>query len=392
MPKLQKINILASTLTTIGLVAFALFKFGFIVLEPQQKLDLTGELIQMDTTGTAMNPAVSKKIERFFRHKHRSGFSGAVLYADRGKIVYKNTFGYGDYRKKNPIELDDPFQLASVSKPITALAIQQLQEKGLLQYDDPIQKFIPEFPYKGINVRQLLIHKSGLPNYMYFPKSLWPDNEVATNEDMICLMATHEPPIYLLPNKKYNYSNTGYGILASIIERTSGMSYEDYMEKHIFEPVGMTNSFVYNKSKSPELPPDVIGYQRKRRRMVRARNLNVNGVVGDKGIYSTVDDLFKLDQVLYTNELINQNNLRLAFSPAHERLYAHDNYGLGWRINTDHLGNRIAYHTGWWRGFRTYFIRELYSQRTIIVLSNNAYKGFIGTNELRSLFHVNEGP
>ena len=102
--------------------------------------------------------------------------------------------------------------------------------------------------------------------------------------------------------------------------------------------------------------------------------------------------MFRLDQALYTNNVVNQNILRLAFSPAHERLYAHDNYGLGWRVNTDHLGKRTVYHGGWWRGFRTYFIRELATQRTIIVLSNNARTGFLSSKELRNLFHVPPSP
>ncbi len=389
---MRKFNFLASFVMSLGLIAFAFTKFSFTVPEEPEEINYIGDLVKMDPTDVIVDSKVTEKIHRFFKRKNRAGFSGAVLYADGGKVIYKNTFGYGDYRKKNRIEFDDPFQLASVSKPITALAILQLQEKGIVQFDDPVEKFIPEFPYKGINIRHLLIHKSGLPNYMYFKSKLWPNRNVVTNDDIICMMEMHEPPIYLLPNKKYNYSNTNYGILASIIERASGLSYEDYLAQHIFEPLGMKNSFVYNKAEMPKVPSEVIGYQKHRRRTIRAANINMNGVVGDKGIYSTVDDLFKLDQALYTNDLVNQNTLRLAFSPAHERLYAHDNYGLGWRVNTDHEGQRTVYHSGWWRGFRTYFIRELYSQRTIIVLSNNAYTGFLGTNELRSLFHASNTP
>lgn len=332
-----------------------------------------------------VNQEVVAKIDKYFNRRHKWGkFSGTVLYADHGEVVYKKAFGYRDMKTKEPLETSDPFQLASVTKPITAIAIMMMFEQGLIQLDDPIQKYLPEVPYEGVTIRQMLTHKSGMPNYMYFSDKLWPNRRTPiSNNDVLCLMDQHKPTRYLRPGRKYNYSNTNYALLASLIEKISGKSYGDYIQRNVFDRAGMKNAFVFNRNEEYDLPAPVFGYIGKR---TRARNTYLNGVVGDKGIYASVDDLFNLDQALYTNELINQESQNLMYSSSHRRLWATDNYGLGWRVHTDKNNKRTVYHSGWWKGFRTYYIRELHSKKTIIVLSNSTIGGLLGTRELRTLF------
>ncbi|MCB0742633.1 MAG: serine hydrolase, partial [Ignavibacteriae bacterium] len=113
----------------------------------------------------------------------------------------------------------------------------------------------------------------------------------------------------------------------------------------------------------------------------------LNGVVGDKGVYTTVEDMLKFDQALYKGEPVETQTLEEAFEPAHERLYISDNYGFGWRINASDSTNKIVYHTGWWKGFRSYFIRELGKKKTIIVLSNFSAQSIFGTKQLIELFN-----
>ncbi len=338
-----------------------------------------------DEINVRVNQKVVAKIDKYFNRRHKWGnFNGTVLYADHGEVVYKKAFGYRDMKTKEPLETSDPFQLASVSKPITAIAVMLLLEEGLIELDDPIQKYLPQVPYEGVTIRQMLTHKSGMPNYMYFSDKLWPNRRTPiSNNDVLCLMEQHKPMRYFRPNRKYNYSNTNYALLASLIEKVSGKTYEAYIQRNIFDRAGMKDAFVFNRNEKYDLPKPVYGYIGKR---TRARNTYLNGVLGDKGIYASVDDLFKLDQALYTNELISQESQNMMYSSAHRRLWATDNYGLGWRVNTDKDNRRTVYHGGWWKGFRTYYIRELHSKKTIIVLSNSTTGGLLGTRELRALF------
>jgi len=331
-----------------------------------------------------VNQKVVAKIDKYFNRRYKWGnFNGTVLYADHGKVVYKKAFGYRNMKTKEPLETSDPFQLASVSKPITAIAIMLMLDQGLIELDDPIQKYLPQVPYEGVTIRHMLTHKSGMPNYMYFSDKLWPNRRTPiSNNDVLCIMEQEKPQRYLKPNRKYNYSNTNYAVLASLIEEISGKSYADYIQRNIFDRVGMESAFVFNRNNDYKLPEPVYGYIGKR---TKARNSYLNGVVGDKGIYASVDDLFKLDQALYTNELISQEAQNLMYSSSHRRLWSTDNYGLGWRVNTDKKNQRTVYHGGWWKGFRTYYIRELYSKKTIIVLSNSTTGGLLGTRELRAL-------
>jgi len=332
-----------------------------------------------------VNEQVVAKIDKYFNRRHKWGnFNGTVLYADHGKVVYRKAFGYRDMKTKEPLEADDPFQLASVSKPITAIATLMLVEQGLIDIDDPIQKYLPQVPYEGVTIRQMLTHKSGMPNYMYFSDKLWPNRRTPIhNDDVLCIMELEKPQRYFRPNRKYNYSNTNYALLASLIEKISGKTYEAYIQRNIFDRASMKDAFVFNRNKEYDLPGPVYGYIGKR---TRARNSYLNGVVGDKGIYASIDDLFKLDQALYTNELISQESQNMMYSSNHRRLWPTDNYGLGWRVHTDKKKQRTVYHGGWWKGFRTYYIRELYSKKTIIVLSNSTIGGLLGTRELRALF------
>jgi CubicO group peptidase (beta-lactamase class C family) len=259
-----------------------------------------------------------------------------------------------------------------------------LKQNGKLSYEDSVQHYFPMFPYKNITIRMLMIHKSGLPEYFYFADKFWEDrSKPISNIDVINLMIKHHPQRYYLPDKKYNYINTNYCILAAIIEEISGDTFEEFMHDNIFDPLQMTNTFIYNKTRRLENNNFAIGYTRRNR---IAENTYLNGVVGDKGIYSTIEDMLKFDQALYNDFPLKLSILNEAFEPAHDRLHIHDNYGFGWRINARDSTNKIVYHTGWWKGFRSYFIRQIGTKKTIIVLSNMSNQSVFGTKELIELF------
>lgn len=327
----------------------------------------------------------SQKINDYFETKHKlNGFNGAVLFAENEHVVYKNVFGLSNFKSKEEIKFDTKFQIASVSKTFTSYAIMLLKQQGKLDYEDSVQKYFPKFPYEGITIRLLMIHKSGLPEYFYFADKLWNDKKnPITNKTLIDLMIKEKPMRYFLPDKKYNYINTNYAILAAIIEKISGEPFEKFMKNEIFEPLEMHDTFIFNNSNINQISNIAIGYDRIGR---IAGNTYLNGVVGDKGVYTTIDDLYKFDKALKEGLLVNNDILSEAFEPAHDRLHIDDNYGFGWRINAVDSTNKIVYHTGWWKGFRAYFIRELGENKTIIVLSNVAKNSIFSSKELIELF------
>jgi CubicO group peptidase (beta-lactamase class C family) len=323
-------------------------------------------------------------LRHYFDKLAKAGFNGTVLFAEKGEVIFGKAYGYANLKTKDSLTLESAFQLASVSKPITALAVLILKEEGKISLDDSISKFIPELPYPGITIRHLLTHRSGLPNYMYFAEDDWRNKEIPlTNQDVIDLMVKNQYKPYYLPDRRYNYSNTNYAVLAYIVEQVSGMKFETFVDKRIFKPCSMRNASIYNKNTNPDNPNPVCGYPSSR---YEAENTFLNGVVGDKGVYCSAYDLLMLDQALYTDKPVSQATLAEAFTPQHKDLRSNDNYGLGWRLDVSEPWNKTIYHTGWWKGFRTYFIRETGEQRTIIVLCNTMRASRFNTHDLRDRF------
>jgi len=157
------------------------------------------------------------------------------------------------------------------------------------------------------------------------------------------------------------------------------------MKEKVFDPIGMMNTTVYDRDESEVNGEVVAGYVTWRR---KARNTYLNGVVGDKGIYSTVEDMNKFSQAIFDNLFFTDDEINIAYQLWNKELYDHDNYGYGWRINMLPDSSKIVYHTGWWKGFRTYFIRSLKDEKTIVVLSNNSRTGKISSNRLMDLFDI----
>lgn len=352
-----------------------------VVVEKEPVVDTTSIIF------SALDSAHAIAIETYFDEKfNKKEFNGVILFATNGKPIFKKAYGLENFKSNDTLTLNSQFQLASVSKPITALAILQLYEKGLIDFQDDIREYIPELPYEGITIDMLLTHKSGLFNYMYFCDRFWGSwVKPISNEETIELICKKEPDIWYLPGKKYNYSNTGYMLLASVVERVSGQSFVHYMEDHIFKPLEMNSTHIFDACLSPDIKNEgVKGYRPNRR---AAEDTYLDGVVGDKGVYSTVLDLFKLDQALYTNKIVSSKTLDIAFTPMHERLHMDDNYGYGWRIDATNPENKVVYHAGWWKGFRSHFIRTLPNKATIIVLTNHQ-RCYMPRKELMSLIDL----
>ena len=329
----------------------------------------------------------AKEFNKYFRHLNRAGiFNGNVLIAQKGVVIFENSYGYSNIRKRKKLSLNDRFQIASVSKQFTAVSILQLYEEALLDLQDTIQKFLPDFPYKDITIHMLLTHKSGLPNYIYLCDRNFhnKDTGAVTNNEAIDCLKKYKPPRYYRPGRRFDYSNTGYMVLASIVEKISKMPFDEYLKKNIFDPLDMQNTFVYRKGKTI-LPPDIaIGYKYRR---TPAEDIFLNGVVGDKGIYTTVEDLYKWDQGLYNNKIINDTILNLAFQPMGKRKWAYKNYGYGWRMYNSREAGKILYHAGWWYGYQSLLVRVEKDSTTIVVLRNKKTKGIIDQGRLFNILY-----
>lgn len=312
--------------------------------------------------------------ETFENLQKRNGFNGAVMYAEKGRLVYQKAFGQANVSDNSPLSIHTPFELASVSKMFTALAVMILKERNQLSFEDTITKFFPDFPYPGITIRNLLNHRSGLSRYMSLAHTKWPDKTKGmSNKDMLDLFIKHKPKTYYQPDQKFHYCNTNYALLACLVEEVSGMPFDRFVKMHIFRPLQMNDSFVYNMDEdsvvSFYLEEGATGYRFRGWRKYRVRNNYLNAVMGDKGVFSSVADMYKFDQALYDQLLVSKETLTEAFKKgsADDKKYG-DDYGFGWRIKSDM--DSCVYHYGWWKGFRSFFIRDIKNQKSIVVLSN----------------------
>jgi CubicO group peptidase (beta-lactamase class C family) len=311
-----------------------------------------------------------------------NGFNGNVLAARSGNIIYQKAFGYRNYYTRELLDNNSVFDLASISKQFTAAGILLLKDQGKLSLDDSLRKFFPELPYCNINIKQLLTHTSGLPDYIDIMEQTWDKKNIAFNNDVIAVMAKEKVPLISQPGEKWEYCNTGYMLLASIIEKVSGKSYNDFMNKNIFEPLGMTSTRGYNTRRSKHeqiynyalgfiysdslqyffIPDSIAKYD-----VVRY----LDGVQGDGTINSTTGDLYKWDLALKNSTLLKESTQKEMLSGQCPIYGGYAHYGYGVMINNnDPLGLSIS-HTGTWPGYKHYMVRYVDSDITIIVLTNN---------------------
>jgi CubicO group peptidase (beta-lactamase class C family) len=376
-----KITNLLVFIIPLALIACSSAESKRIKIEEEQKITDSIRLVYSPENA-------NKRIDEFMKRLHsRSAFNGNVLIAKEGKIIYKNSFGWADYLHRDSLTLNSQFELASVSKPLTATAILILIERGKLRLDQTVNDFFPEFPYEGVTIKQLLSHRSGLPNYVYFVDGIWKDKRKgASNMDVMNLLIEHKPGRYNVPDGRFLYNNSNYMVLASIVEVVSGQSFTVFMQENIFKPLGMKNTAVYSKADYEKIPTGVIGHDKIWRRSVVQNFLD--GPVGDKGIYSTIDDLYLFDRALIDGRVVEKELLDSAYVGRSKPTNGVFNYGYGWRLyeKGDHI---IAYHTGWWHGFKNLYIRDLKNDITVILLSNMANASL---NRLDDLYEILDMP
>jgi len=312
-------------------------------------------------------------------------FSGVVLVAEKGKVIYEKAVGYRTFADKTSLKKTDIFELASVSKQFTAMVIMMLKEKGLLKYDDMVEKYL-DIPYKGISIRNLLTHTSGLPDYQDIMDAHWDKTKVANNTDILAYLNKYAPPKLFEPGTKYTYSNTGYVLLASIAEKVSGRDFIEFCNTEIFNKLGMKNTAIRTLDEKAAVKNFAIGhiYVKERNEYIRADSFPSSNYTiwlgnrkGPGRISSTVEDLLKWDAALYTNDLVHQQTLEQAFIPTVLKDGTLSNYGFGWEIIAPAGQNgKIVWHNGDNPGYKTQIMRYIGLDRTLIILCNNASADF----------------
>ncbi len=343
--------------------------------------------VSASTLSASALTAKQSKLDNLITHKFiADGFNGCILVLADGKPVYNKSVGYADLKKKTPLNDSSVFELASCSKQFTAMGIMILAEQGKLKVSDSVKKFIPDLPYSGITIENLLTHTSGLPDYMQEMDAHWDKKKFATNYDIIETFKKDTPAIRFTPNQKFEYSNTGYAMLSVIIEKASGMSYGAFLQKYIFTPLKMTHSRVYNtrRSKGEIIPNYAYGYVREddtsayllpdsvgELDMVRY----LDAITGDGSVNSTILDLAKWEEGLYTTKLVSKSTLQQAYTRHILASGKKGPYGYGFFIQDDPASEPIAYHSGGWPGYCTFLLHDEAHDRNVIILSNNSYEG-----------------
>lgn len=316
-----------------------------------------------------------KWIADFVQNLHKKhGFNGNALVAKKGKIIYQGAKGWADYLHRDSLKINSEFELASITKTFTGVAIMQLVEAGKLSLNDDVKKFFPDFPYEGITIKLLLAHRSGMMNYVYFIDNIWRKEKRdmkkgVSNQEVMKVIAREKPNRYTKPDHSFHYNNSNYMVLSAIIEKVTGMRYSQYMMEHIFKPAGMKNTHVYSTAEYEKIPVDVVGHDRNNFKYSVVQNF-LDGPVGDKGIYSTIHDLVLYDKYLNNERLLKTASLDSAYVGRNKAVKGHFNYGYGWRMFDGKGMDKVVYHTGWWHGFRHIYVRNLDKDIVVIFLGN----------------------
>lgn len=304
----------------------------------------------------------------------------AVLVVRDGKPVFQQGYGVTDLRTLRPIDAKTNFRLASFTKQFTATCIMLLVHDGKLHYDDHLTDIFPEFPVygKSITVRNLLNHTSGLPDYEDILMKQYPDTPPEKIPQIldagVLKLLEQQSSGKFAPGSKWEYSNSGYATLAMMVEKVSGKPFGQFLHDRIFAPLAMDNTLAYQKGKN-EVLNRAFGHTKERNGWKETDQSPTSAVLGDGGIYTSIDDLAKWDRALRDHTLVSEAEMQPALTPVHvtdgpPTLEGRNvSYGFGWFLDP-YKGRRRMSHDGETIGFRTTIQRFPNDQLTVIVLAN----------------------
>lgn len=308
-------------------------------------------------------------VDRLFEAYTGDSVPGAaVMVIKKRRPIMTRTYGMANIEDGIPVTPETNFRLASVTKQFTAMAIMQLQERGALEYTTTLPEIFPEFPDygKNITVQNLLQHTSGLIAY----EDLIPDTATVQvlDKDVLQLMMQVDST-YFAPGTAFRYSNSGYAVLAMVIEKISGKSFSAFLRDNIFLPLGMDHTIALEQGIS-QAANRAYGYTVHSDSVEFTDQSLTSAVLGDGGIYSSIEDLYKWDQALYTNKLVSYETMKLALTPGPATYDADSTgYGFGWYVG-EYKDHMTAWHGGSTCGFRNAIQRFPHDEFTVIILTN----------------------
>ncbi len=302
-------------------------------------------------------------------------FNGSVLVAEKGQVIFKKGYGMANMEWNIPNAPDTKFRLGSITKQFTAMLIMQLVEKGKLKLTGKVTDYLPDYPKATgdkITIHHLLTHTAGIPNYTNVPKFF----ETLARNPYTPEVFTKEfanLPLDFEPGSKFSYSNSGYFLLGVIIEKVTGKPYADVLKENIFTPLKLQGTG-YDLF-SPILPKRAAGYEKERGNYVNAPYLDMSIPYAAGSMYSTVDDLYRWDQALYTDKLLSASSKATLFTPFPGSYEEGFGYAYGWIVGKAKVGERkdsllLIEHGGGINGFNTLISRVPQDKHLVVLLCN----------------------
>ena len=344
-------------------------------------------LVLKSGTGIAQSK-VEQIHELLSTYEEYDKFNGSVLVSDQGKVIYKNGFGLANMEWNIPNQPNTKHRLGSITKQFTAMLILQLVAEGKLDLQTPITTYLPDYPKANgdsITCHHLLAHTSGIPNYTSFPQFMEEiSRDPYTPEEFVKMFADKE--LEFRPGEKFSYSNSGYFLLGVIIEKLTGKSYEQMLQEKIFTPLGMKDSGYDNHADI--LKNRATGYEKQGRDYVNSDYLDMTIPYAAGSMYSTVEDLYKWDQALYTTKLLPEEYMSMYFEPQISA-WGNTHYAYGWVVGYTEIGNSTDSiyaigHGGGINGFNTNITRTT-SDKSLVVLLTNTGVGPLGGAPLNDI-------
>ncbi len=309
---------------------------------------------------------MEEQLDRMFQEYSGDRPGVAIRILVRGEPVLTRCYGLADMEKGIPVSARTSFRLASITKQFTATAVLMLVDENRLSLDTPLRNILPELPAwaDSMVIRHVLNHTSGLPAY----EDLMADTATVQvlDADVLALVAGADSA-YFPPGSAYRYSNSGYALLSLVVERISGQSFPEYLQERIFYPLGMDSTLAYRKGLD-RIPQRALGYHVHGDTVDFSDQSPTSAVLGDGGIYSSLDDMSQWDAALYDLPLLGTEIQKLWWTPGR------GDYGFGWRIDTYH-GHRRIHHTGGTCGFSNIYIRFPDDKISFILFSNRRTPG-----------------
>jgi CubicO group peptidase (beta-lactamase class C family) len=305
----------------------------------------------------------SDRIDALMRSYQGAVPGASVLVVRDGLPVFRHAYGLANLEAGTPATAATNYRLASMTKQFTAASILLLAEDGRLTLRDPVRKWLPSLPAAAndITLKHLLTHTSGLIDY----EDLMPQGTTQQLHDADVLhLLEAENRTYFAPGTQYRYSNSGYSLLALIVRSCSGKDFATFLRERIFRPLDMQNTVAFEEGVSTVVSR-AYGYSLVNNSWTRTDQSLTSAVLGDGGIYSSIDDLAKWDAALYDNRLLRQESLHSAFAPATKTDDPAVQYGFGWRITGESL-----WHSGETMGFRNVIVRFPAHHLSVVVLTN----------------------